>query len=149
MKNLIATFVFIAATFVVAQAQTSTPNFDQVTAAVTSTDRTPTTATTSPFGPTRMAEFPGGVEALKSYLKENTQYTDNALNQAIEGTVTVQFAVNADGTIGNATVKGAANEELAKNAMQTVKAMPTWTPALQNGRAVKTKMAVTINYNMQ
>ncbi|MEN0004511.1 MAG: TonB family protein [Bacteroidota bacterium] len=150
MKNFIAIFVFFATTFTFAQAQTTAPDYSQATAAVTKSDKAPaTTASTSPFGPTRRAEFPGGVSALKTYLSENASYTPLAQEQAFEGEVTVQFVVNADGTVSNPIAKGTADEVLVNNAIATIKNMPEWKPALQNGTAVKTKMAVKINYNLQ
>ncbi|MEN0004514.1 MAG: energy transducer TonB [Bacteroidota bacterium] len=149
MKNFIAIFVFFATTFTFAQAQTTAPDYSQATAEVATTDNSTVTTTASPFGPTRMAEFPGGVEALEGYLNRHASYTTFAKEQAFEGAVTVQFVVNPDGTISNPVAKGTANELLVNNAIATIKQMPAWNPALQNGRAVKTKMAVKINYSLK
>ena len=74
-------------------------------------------------------QFPGGKEALDSYIKENLKYPERPKNQGIEGIVTVEFTVNADGTVGAIKIVRLVDPDLEAEAIRLVKTMPAWIPA--------------------
>ena len=97
----------------------------------------------------QMPVFIGGKEALMSWLEENVTYPVSANLTGIEGKVLVAFDVNADGTVGNVHVKESANPLLESEVVSKLQEMPRWIPAFQNGRAVKVKYTLPINFTQQ
>lgn len=97
----------------------------------------------------QMPMFIGGKEALMSWLEENVTYPVSANLTGVEGKVLVAFDVNADGTVGNVHVKESANPLLESEVVSKLQEMPRWIPAFQNGRAVKVKYTLPINFTQQ
>lgn len=81
-------------------------------------------------------EFPGGEEAFIQYLNENLVYPKSAFERKVEGKVVVSFVVEADGSITNVKVANSVDEDLDKEAVRVVKAMPKWIPGKHKGKAV-------------
>lgn len=93
-----------------------------------------------------MPKFIGGEEALKSWIEENISYPVMAENNGVEGKVVVAFDVNPDGFIGNVRIEESANPLLDDEVVSKINDMPRWIPAFQNGRAVKVKYTLPINF---
>jgi periplasmic protein TonB len=84
------------------------------------------------------AEFPGGSEAWARFLNKTLRYPEQAMSIDIQGTVTVQFVVDVDGSISGVTVvSGPVEGGLREEAVRVIKKSGKWVPALQNGRYVK------------
>jgi protein TonB len=84
------------------------------------------------------SSFPGGTQAWARFLNKNLRYPDEAINNEIQGIVMVQFIVDKDGNISDATaVSGPDNGGLREEAIRVIKKSGKWTPAQQNGRYVK------------
>ena len=85
------------------------------------------------------AKFPGGDGAWRKYLERALQGVNPADEGAPEGTFTtlVQFVVDKEGNISD--VKALTNHGfgMEEAAIRVIKKGPNWTPAVQNGRAVK------------
>ena len=45
------------------------------------------------------SEYPGGIEGLRSFIKNNLKYPQKALENKIEGNVLVKYKVKATATI--------------------------------------------------
>lgn len=84
----------------------------------------------------QLPEFPGGKKAFIQYLNENLVYPKSAFERKIEGKVVVSFVVEADGSITNVKVANSVDEDLDKEAVRVVKAMPKWIPGKHKGKAV-------------
>ena len=84
----------------------------------------------------QLPEFPGGKKAFIQYLNENLVYPKSAFERKIEGNVVVSFVVEADGSITNVKVANSVDEDLDKEAVRVVKAMPKWIPGKHKGKAV-------------
>jgi protein TonB len=82
------------------------------------------------------AEFPGGIDAWHQFLKQNLIYPETAIDQNIQGTVTVEFIVCADGSLCDIEAISGPNE-LKESAVQVFKKSPKWNPTRLNGRNVK------------
>lgn len=84
------------------------------------------------------SSFPGGVQAWARFLNKNLRYPDEAMNNEIQGIVMVQFIVDRDGHISDAVaISGPENGGLREEAIRVIKKSGQWTPAVQNGRYVK------------
>lgn len=90
--------------------------------------------------------FPGGQAALMSYLSKNVKYPEEALKDNVQGRVIVGFIVEKDGSVSNAKIIRSVDSALDKEAIRIVMSMPKWTPGRQNGRNVRTKYNVPVNF---
>ncbi len=82
------------------------------------------------------SEYPGGDAAWRRYLLKSLQYPSDAQDNGIQGTVVVQFIVDKEGLVSDVqAISGP--EELRKEAERVIKKSGKWTPAVQNGRQVK------------
>lgn len=96
----------------------------------------------------KMPEFPGGVQALMSYIKDNLRYPEDAKAAGIKGRVTVQFVVNKDGSISNIYKLRGVEPSLDAEALRIVASMPTWSPGMQDGEAVAVRYTVRITFRL-
>lgn len=97
----------------------------------------------------QQASFPGGPGAMNSWLAQNIRYPAAAQENNIQGRVTVQFVVELNGSISNVVVVRGVDPNLDKEAVRVVKSMPKWTPGMQNGRAVRSKFTLPVNFKLQ
>ncbi len=97
----------------------------------------------------QMPEFPGGPEAMMSFLVENVRYPEEAHKAGIEGRVIVSFIVEADGVISNAKVVKKVNDDLDGEAIRLVGSMPRWKPGMQNGQAVRVKYTMPVTFRLK
>ena len=72
--------------------------------------------------------FPGGVEALERYIKDNLIYPTIARENGIEGRVPVAFTVMPDGSLSGIRLIHAVDPSLDREAARLVYSMPRWTP---------------------
>lgn len=96
----------------------------------------------------KMPEFPGGVNALMSYLKENIRYPEEAKLAGIKGRVTVQFVVNADGSLTNILKLRGVDPSLDAEALRLIASMPTWKPGMQDGQPVAVRYTVPVTFRL-
>jgi TonB family protein len=98
----------------------------------------------------QMPSFPGGEDALTKYLHENIHYPKVARENAIQGTVVVQFIVGPDGKLRDFTiVSKKLGGGLEEEAIRLVKAMPDWIPGRQNGKTVNVQYSLPIRFVLQ
>ena len=98
----------------------------------------------------KMPEFPGGQQALWSFLANNVKYPAIAQENGIQGRTICQFIVNRDGSITDVeVVKSAGDPSLDKEALRLIKSMPKWNPGRQKGYPVRVKYTVPINFKLQ
>ena len=97
-------------------------------------------------GVEEIPSFPGGMAALMKYIKDNLRYPEICREGAAMGRVNVVFIVNEDGSLSDVKVIRSISPELDKEAIRVVKSMPKWNPAKQNGKAVKMKYVVSVNF---
>jgi protein TonB len=85
------------------------------------------------------SDYPGGQAQWARYLGKNLHYPDEAINNESQGTVIVQFIVDKEGTLSDVqAVGGTTNDQSLKDeAVRVIKKSGQWTPAVQNGRKVK------------
>lgn len=98
----------------------------------------------------QMPEFPGGQEKLVSYLVNAVHYTEASRANKIQGTVMVEFVVMNDGHIAHVKTlkKPNGGDELEKEALRVVSAMPAWTPGIKNKKPVKVSYVLPIQFRL-
>jgi len=96
------------------------------------------------------SEFPGGPAAWLRYMNKNLRYPDDAVNNEIQGTVVVQFIVDKEGNVSDVQpISGPENGGLREEAVRVIKKSGKWTPAVQNGRQVKSYKKQPIVFKLE
>jgi periplasmic protein TonB len=94
--------------------------------------------------------FNGGQAALENYINNNIEYPQDAIDNNIEGTVSVQFAVDEQGNISNVSTIGTkAGYGLEEEAIKVISNMPKWTAGQIKGKNVKTWRVLPITYKLE
>lgn len=124
----------------------------------------------------QMPQFPGGDAAMQQYISRHIRYPKIAVESGVEGTVSVEFIVETDGTITNvkasepsptsdesnikvfayrqenSNVSPSAKNEgiraLQEYAEGFIRDMPPFEPGQQRGKVVRTKMTLPITFKM-
>jgi protein TonB len=94
------------------------------------------------------SQYPGGVDAWRYFLQKNLQFPSSASENGIEGTVIVQFIVDRTGAVSDVEAVSGPNE-LREEAVRVIKKSGKWTPAIQNGRQVKSYKKQPITFKLQ
>lgn len=94
------------------------------------------------------ASFPGGEKAQAEFITKTLVYPPTAIDNGVEGVVTVVFTVKPDGTIGNIKIKRMLDPDLEGEAIRVVKAMPKWTPATKGEVAVESIAEIPFEFKL-
>ncbi len=95
-------------------------------------------------------EFPGGMQALMKFLRDNIQYPRISRENNSQGKTYVNFVVNTDGSIQDVDVmKSSGDVYLDKEALRVVKTMPKWNPGKQAGKAVRVRFTLPVSFRLQ
>ncbi|HLP14093.1 MAG TPA: energy transducer TonB, partial [Flavobacteriales bacterium] len=94
------------------------------------------------------AEFPGGQAELMKFLQKNIKYPEMESSSGIQGKVWIEFVVGTDGSINGVKVKRSVSTGLDMEAVRVVKMMPKWKAANNNGKAVKSKYVLPVNFRI-
>jgi TonB family protein len=88
----------------------------------------------------------GGMAGWNKYLSENLRYPTNAQRKGIEGTVIVAFVVNTDGTTTDIEILRSVGGGCDEEVIRIVKGSPKWTPGMQRGTPVRTRMRLPLRF---
>lgn len=96
-----------------------------------------------------MPGFPGGEDALRSYIAANIQYPDAARERGISGRVYISFVVSATGSVEAVKVARGVDTHLDEEALRVVSELPDWIPGRQRGVPVAVAYTVPINFTLE
>jgi protein TonB len=96
------------------------------------------------------AQFPGGQEALKKYIKDNLKFPQTAIDMGIEGKCYLKFIVFQSGNISNVKVVRGVTDcpECDREAIRIVKSMPNFIPGKVNGKAVNSTFTLPVPFKL-
>ncbi|HNB82209.1 MAG TPA: energy transducer TonB, partial [Chitinophagaceae bacterium] len=97
----------------------------------------------------QLPEFPGGEEALESFLSTNIHYPRQAVDRDVEGKVVVQFVVDKDGSIESMQVVRSLGYGCDDEALRVLAKMPAWKAAKQNGHPVKVSLTLPVQFVLE
>lgn len=95
-----------------------------------------------------MPEFPGGEDALRSFIGRTIKYPADAMKEGIQGKVFVTFVVKSDGTISDAKIARGVHPLLDNEAIRVVNSLPPWTPGKQRGQAVNVSYTIPVAFSL-
>ncbi len=90
--------------------------------------------------------FPGGTEAMFSFIQKHKKYPQGGPDADKEGKVYVSFVVQSDGNIKNIIVKKSLSPSHDAEATRIIRKMPKWIPAKQNGKPVNCSYTLPITF---
>lgn len=94
-----------------------------------------------------MPEYPGGQEALMTFVGSNLNYPEKARKSGIEGTVYVSFTIKKNGEVSDVQVLRGIGGGCDEEAMRVVKMMPNWKPGkTKEGKIVATQMNLPLKF---
>jgi TonB family protein len=98
-----------------------------------------------------MPMYPGGQDALQTFVENTVNYPQQAVDQNAEGTVRVSFIVDEKGNVVKPSVISGtnANSALDEEALRVVQQMPKWKPGVVKGKAVKTRLSLPITFQLE
>ena len=95
-------------------------------------------------------EFPGGMQALMDFLRENMKYPRISRDSGSQGRVLVRFIVHSDGSIQDVEVAESSGDiYLDKEAVRVVGMMPKWIPGREEGKPVRVKFVLPVNFRLE
>ncbi len=95
-----------------------------------------------------IAEPNGGRRAFKKYLETNIHYPQQALENKIEGKVTVQFTVTTDGALNEFKVIKGIGSGCDEEVIRLIKQGPKWYPSRKGESAVDSRMRVRMRFRL-
>jgi TonB family protein len=90
----------------------------------------------------------GGMTSFFDYVTSNMKYPEQARKLGVEGKIFIEFTVNTDGSISDATVKKGIGAGCDLEALRIVKESPNWVPAKHEGKIVRQKMVLPIVFKL-
>ena len=94
-------------------------------------------------------EFPGGMDALMTYIQENINYPEELKKSKTEGMVVISFIVTNTGAIKDVSVKQTSTHDaFDQEAMRLVKGMPNWKPGVKDGKEVPVEMKLPFAFKL-
>ena len=95
------------------------------------------------------AEFPGGNDSLLIHIAKNIKYPSNESIQNVHGKVVCRFVINIDGSVSDIEVLRSLDPILDKVAIKTIKTLPKFIPAKQNGKPVRSYYVIPIAFKLE
>lgn len=95
------------------------------------------------------AEYPGGEEALREFIKQNLRYPDSCIEVQVQGRVILMLIIEKDGKISSVQMKRSVCDDMTNEAIRIVKKMPKWKPAKMNGEKVRCREYLPITFRLE
>lgn len=96
----------------------------------------------------RSAEFPGGFDAMTSFISSTLEYPQQSKDKNVEGRVLVKFVIETDGSISNVEILQGLDEYCNQESERIIKAMPRWKPAEDKGKKVRQQFVIPIRFKL-
>ena len=91
----------------------------------------------------------GDANEFSKWVNSQLKYPEQAKKDKIQGRVTLQFTVGADGVVRDVKVLRSAHELLDAEALRVVSASPKWEPGVQNGEPVNVTYTFPVIFQLR
>ena len=91
----------------------------------------------------------GDANEFAKWVNSRLVYPEIAKENGVQGRVTLQFTVEADGRVSNVHVLRGVDESLDKEAVRVVSSSPKWKPGRQRDRAVKVSYTFPVIFQLR
>ncbi|TCD17500.1 energy transducer TonB [Pedobacter psychrodurus] len=93
--------------------------------------------------------FPGGISNFYKYLSHEIKYPEAAKKNKTQGKVFASFVVEKNGALTDLQVIRSLSTETDKEALRVLNKSPRWNPGLIDGKPVRVKYNIAINFAMK
>lgn len=91
-------------------------------------------------------QFKGGIEAFCKYIEKSLKYPEVAQLIGINGKLKMQFIVDKDGSIVEATPLSCIGAGCEAEAVRVLTNSPKWKPGIQKGKLVRVQYTIPIDF---
>ncbi len=95
-----------------------------------------------------MPEPIGGAAAWAKFLGKNLRFPPAAQEDGVSGRVILSFIIEKDGSLSSIAVDRPAGHGFDEEALRVLKLAKAWKPGMQNGRPVRVKYEIPINFQL-
>jgi TonB family protein len=96
----------------------------------------------------QMPSFPGGEQAMLTWLSKNIGYPKAARKARAQGLVVITFEVNEAGQITDAEVIKGIHPDADAEALRLINSMPLWENGLLEGKPTKVRFTLPVRFSM-
>lgn len=89
-----------------------------------------------------------GWSAFMQWLTKTLKYPPTARKGKVQGTVLVNFVVNADGTVSDVRVVKGCDPALDREALRVARMMPAWEAGVRNGKPARTMVGIPVVFKL-
>jgi len=93
-------------------------------------------------------QFPGGEQALMTFLERNITYSDEARRAQASGKVYASFIINSKGEIESIKIIRKMGYGLDEEVVRVLNKMPRWQPGIFHGKAVSTILNLPVSFSL-
>lgn len=86
---------------------------------------------------------------LREWVYQYLKYPAYALENGIQGVVTIEFIIEKDGKVSNVKVLRGVDEYLDAEAVKVVSASPKWKPGKYDGEKVRASISIPIEFRLE
>ena len=92
--------------------------------------------------------YSGGIGKFYEYLAKAIKYPAVAKKNKTQGKVFLSFVVEKDGQLTDVVVTRKLSPETDAEAIRVLKNSPKWNPAMQDGKPVRVKYNINVNFTL-
>lgn len=96
----------------------------------------------------QLPEYPGGPVEFMRWLTRNLKYPEPARRRKVQGCVTAQFIVGADGSVSDIRIAGSLDSNCDREVLRVLRLMPAWKAGSQNGKPCRTMVRIPIVFKL-
>jgi TonB-like protein len=89
-------------------------------------------------------KFPGGLSGYYKFLSENLKMPENTFSQNSHKLVIVRIIIDTNGKVVFGEIEKGLNENYNHAALDIIKLMPMWMPAIQNNHPVPVSLSLPV-----
>jgi protein TonB len=102
------------------------------------------------FNAEEMPTFQGGdLNAFRNWVLSKLKYPQIAAENSIQGTVTLKFVIERDGTLTNIEEIASPDRSLSDEAIRILKQSPKWSPGKQRNKAVRVAYILPVLFKLE
>jgi protein TonB len=102
------------------------------------------------FNAEEMPTFQGGtINDFRSWVQSRLQYPRMAIENSIQGTVTLKFVIERDGSLSNIEEIATPDRSLTEEAIRVLKMSPKWSPGKQRNKPVRVFYILPVQFQLQ
>lgn len=97
-----------------------------------------------------MPSFQGGdLNTFRTWVQTNVKFPQIALENGIQGRVTLSFVIEKDGRLTNIQVLQTPDRSLSEEAVRVLSKSPKWTPGKQRNQVVRVSYTLPVEFRVQ